>query len=684
MKQYLLNCHRRLSHYATGVVKKERFLIGIMNVCILFLLGAATSLAADPTPSKWKYAPELLRPFWRGDTIEGESMLFIRDLKTGNTKASVLFPVEKVLSVRNSAGDITYEEGRDYLWKPGSREIILPKKSRITSRMWTQLRRPAGSQRHKLTHRDGHGEIFFGAKLEYHDMQTCITYKHAPIDWNGIVPTFNEKALPRTIQKLRKREPVSIVLIGDSISAGCNASGWAGGAPYQPMFAGLLEQHLGERYQTKVKVTNPSVSGKDTRWVLGAIDKVVQPEPDLVIIAFGMNDAAGRSAKEYQANTKAVMEKIREKLPKTEFILVATMLGNRNWIRLNHDLFPQYRDALSELCETGVALADMTSIWTEFLKRKQDWDLTGNGVNHPNDFGHRVYAQVLSTLLIPPTTSSSTSRNELKPQAVPLWTGKAPIGEDQFEKSDAKITVHRAANGNGAAVIICPGGGYGRLVTGAEGHGIAQWLNLHGITGVVLEYRLPAGRSFVPLLDAQQAIRMVRANAKRWKINPKRVGIMGFSAGGHLAATAVTHYDAGNPEADNLIDRQSSRPDFGILVYPVVTMGKHTHKGSRKNLLGPDPSQKLIDLFSNEKQVTAQTPPVFLAHALDDKPVPPVNSQVFFQTLQAKKVPAKYLELPSGGHGLNGYKGPMWDAWQTQSLEWLAKLKFIPVNDAKK
>lgn len=363
----------------------------------------AGSLAqAKPVKDRWKYDPKLLKPFWLGDTVEGESVLFIRDSKTGEAKASLLFPVRKILSVRNSSGDVTYEAGRDYNWKPGSREITLPANSRITSRVPAELRRPAGSQKYKLTHRDGNGEILFGAKLEYHNMQTCITYAHAPEDWKH-VPTFREQSLSRTIQKLRQRSPVSIVLIGDSISSGCNASGWAGEPPFQPSFPGLLQQHLTARYRTKVRMTNPSVSGKDTRWVLSAIDKVIEPKPDLVIVAFGMNDAAGRSASEFQANTKAVIAKIRESLPDAEFILVATMLGNRNWTRLKHELFPAYRDALAELCEPGIALADMTSIWTEFLSRKQDWDLTGNGVNHPNDFGHRVYAQVLSTLLAPPT-----------------------------------------------------------------------------------------------------------------------------------------------------------------------------------------------------------------------------------------------------------------------------------------
>ncbi|MDA1014249.1 MAG: SGNH/GDSL hydrolase family protein, partial [Planctomycetota bacterium] len=413
--------------------------IRLLVAAVLVSSGAIAASADEPQQLRWNYAPELLRPFWQGDTVEGESVLFIRDESTDVTKASVLFPILSIASVRNSSGDITYESGRDYLWKPGSREITLPPNSRIVSRTTAELRRPAGTQKYKLTHRDGNGEIFFGSKLEYHRMQTCITYTHARGEWKSAAPAFDATSLPSTIQKLRDRKPVSIVLVGDSISAGCNASGWAGEAPFQPTFPELLRMRLESHYKTKVRVTNPSVSGKDTRWVLSAIDKVVEPRPDLVIVAFGMNDAAGRSAIEYQAN-KAVMAKIRERLPEAEFILVATMLGNRNWITLRHELFPQYRDALAELCEPKIALADMTSIWTEFLRRKQDWDLTGNGVNHPNDFGHRVYAQVLSTLLVPASDPASQPKQAEKPKQKPateppvvqLWNGRAPIGDGKF------------------------------------------------------------------------------------------------------------------------------------------------------------------------------------------------------------------------------------------------------------
>lgn len=276
--------------------------------------------------------------------------------------------------------------------------------------------------------------------------------------------------------------------------------------------------------------------------------------------------------------------------------------------------------------------------------------------------------------------SSASASTAKESERLSLWSGKAPVGDGQFEAGDALITVHRpdAEKANGAAVVICPGGGYRGLVTGAEGHGIAKWLNEHGIVAIVLEYRLPDGRPFVPLLDAQRALRTVRAKASQWGIDPGRIGIIGFSAGGHLASTAGTHFDAGDPQAPDPVDRVSCRPDFVILVYPVVMMGEKAHSGSRRNLLGPDPKPEMMELFSNELQVTDQTPPMFLAHAQDDTVVPPEHSRLLHEALEAHHVATEYLELPSGGHGLNHYQGPMWDAWQARSLQWLAQLKMIP------
>ena len=369
---------------------------------LLFLAGIpAFSAAQEAAEPSWQYSPELLRPFWEGDVVEGESVLFIRNSGTDTAAASVLFPITKVLAVRNSAGNLTYEEGRDYVWKAESREIVLPAGSRIVSHTPQGLRRPASSQKYKLTHRDGNGEILFGAKLEYADMQTCITYRHQPGQWKRPVPSFETTALPRSVQQLLNKRPLSIVVLGDSISTGLNASGVGQSAPFQPGYPGLLQRHLSARFGREVALTNLSVGGTSTPWGITQIDKVVEAQPHLVILAFGMNDSGGRSAEEYQANTKSMIAGIREQLPDVEFILVASMLGNRGWTYLQHDLFPKYRDALAELRGPGVALADMTSIWTAFLELKQDWDQTGNGVNHPNDFGHRVYAQAISALLDP-------------------------------------------------------------------------------------------------------------------------------------------------------------------------------------------------------------------------------------------------------------------------------------------
>lgn len=193
--------------------------------------------------------------------------------------------------------------------------------------------------------------------------------------------------------------------------------------------------------------------------------------------------------------------------------------------------------------------------------------------------------------------TSAFAAEPTAPPKLPLWPGQAPDGSGGWvSPENSGLTVHSAPKPNGMAVVICPGGGYGGLVTGPEGHGIARWLNRHGIMGVVLEYRLPAGRSKVPLLDAQQAIRTVRLNARQWQIDPKRVGIIGLSAGGHLAATASTQFDLGKADAAETIAGQSSRPDFTILVYPVVSFGRtRPLRFSRQSLgqethLGGDPA----------------------------------------------------------------------------------------------
>lgn len=246
-----------------------------------------------------------------------------------------------------------------------------------------------------------------------------------------------------------------------------------------------------------------------------------------------------------------------------------------------------------------------------------------------------------------------------------LWPDGAPDGAGATEASDAALTVYHPQNPNGTAIVICPGGGYAMLCLEAEGHGIARWLNNHGITGIVLEYRLPQQRAFVPLLDAQRALRMAREYSQVWNLDANKIGILGFSAGGHLAATAATDSASG------------ARPDFAVLIYPVISMGEKAHSGSRENLMGKTPSPETIQLFSNETQVTENTPPIFLAHAADDDAVSPDQSRDFYAVLKAHNISTEYLELPSGGHGLNIYQGEMWEAWKSALLQWLKKEKFL-------
>src|SRR5262249_55349120 len=209
---------------------------------------------------------------------------------------------------------------------------------------------------------------------------------------------------------------------------------------------------------------------------------------------------------------------------------------------------------------TGLANTRVRSLTRPFGLR------TMHAANHQGDI-MRVY--ILMTLVVvfllagiaPAQEKNATKPEQAKPERTGLWNKRAPNGDGSFEETEVWITLHRPERPNGTAIVICPGGGYGTLVVGPEGHGIAAWLNRHGITGVVLEYRLPKGRSQVPLLDAQRAIRTVRANAKMWKLDPERIGIMGFSAGGHLASTAGTHFEAGDAAATDPVQRVSSRPD---------------------------------------------------------------------------------------------------------------------------
>lgn len=260
-----------------------------------------------------------------------------------------------------------------------------------------------------------------------------------------------------------------------------------------------------------------------------------------------------------------------------------------------------------------------------------------------------------------------------EPKRELLWPDGAPGANGTAAADKPEITIYLAPEdkANGAAVIICPGGGYGALMMTYEGSDIAKWLNEQGIAGIVLKYRVSPYRHPAPLLDAQRAMRIVRSRAAELKLDPKRIGVIGFSAGGHVASTLGTHYDEGDPKAADPIDRIGCRPDFMVLVYPVISMGEKGHGGSRTNLLGKTPSEADIELLSNEKHVTEKTPPTFLVHSKTDHAVSVANSAMFYEALKAHNVETEFLELQTGDHGLGVGKGELWAEWQAKCAEWL-------------
>ena len=264
-----------------------------------------------------------------------------------------------------------------------------------------------------------------------------------------------------------------------------------------------------------------------------------------------------------------------------------------------------------------------------------------------------------------------------QPQTVLLWPAGAPGARGQADADKPKLLVHLPDKDKavGAAVVVCPGGGYATLAMGHEGADIAEWFNSFGVAAFVLQYRHHGGgyRHPAPLDDAQRAMRTVRSRADEWKLDPKRIGIMGFSAGGHLASTAATHFDRGRTSANNPIDRASCRPDFLILAYPVISFTASTkHSGSRNHLLGDRPDPKLVESLSNEKQVTWETPPTFIFHTDADTGVLPENSVLFYLALRQAKVPAELHIYEHGVHGVGlAAKVPATSSWPDRLIDWM-------------
>ena len=343
-------------------------------------------------------------PFWQATAMR-ESVLPIRWGGDPSPVARMLYLPKQILSVTSATRETVYQAGRDYQADLATGEIRLPAGSCIPFKEEADLYPPMDSDLLKIANRRGMPEvgILFGEGDFYHRLQTEVAYTCAPRQWRGYIPSFSGNRLPRTIDRLRRRQPLRLLLVGDSISEGYNSSRLSNAPPFCPPYGEQVAAGLERAYGGRVLLENHAVAGWSSAQGLEQIrsQRLADRRPDLVIIGFGMNDAWASDPTGFQGMVRQIMGGFGgAEYGPIEFILVAPMLPNPEW-HIPSEVFPAYRDALAALCGPGVVLADMTAVWTELLKRKTFWDVTGNGVNHPNDFGHRLYAQTLLGLLVP-------------------------------------------------------------------------------------------------------------------------------------------------------------------------------------------------------------------------------------------------------------------------------------------
>ncbi len=318
-----------------------------------------------------------LAPFWLSATMDRESVLFL-NRNDGREAGQLLFAPDTVTRVTDAAGVTVYADGRDYTVDDSRRCLVRTAGSRIPACV-------APPEADSLTQ----------AQL------SLVSYTHRE-PWDGVVPQFGGEWLPRTLERLRDRRGVTISLTGDSISEGYDASGFHGFPPYQPPFARLVAASLNEHYDADVRLHNVATAGWTAADGVSDLDRIVAPGPDLVIIAYGLNDASYASAGELADNVTRIIAGVRSSVPDAEFLLVSPMRPTAECTWVVAARFGDYRDALLALAGPGVAIADVTGLWSGMLARKDPRELSGNWLNHPNDFGHRVYAQALLAVLVDP------------------------------------------------------------------------------------------------------------------------------------------------------------------------------------------------------------------------------------------------------------------------------------------
>jgi lysophospholipase L1-like esterase len=357
---------------------------GVITAVCLFAISAVLP-AAEKAASKPVTAGQ---PIWATASIQNEPLLFIQEEGQTTATAKLLFTPSVGFRITHPDLSMTYNPDKDYVWTPGSKLVTLTVSSRIPFKTQAQMLPPKGSP-------NMFADVLHSEGPFFHDLQVQASYMTSD-KWEGPVPAAETEKLKNTIAKLKAKQPVSIVALGDSITQGFNASGFrdVNMPPYQPPYPQLVGSTLQERFGSKVSVVNLGEAGSVSSAGFRLIEKVVAEKPDLILVAYGMNH--GEGGVEYGQKILKLLDAVKSGNPGADVVLVASMCGNPRMFQLKG--FEAYRDALKKLEGPGVAVADVTSVWAELMKKKRFSDLSGNNVNHPNDFSHRVYAQVIVQL----------------------------------------------------------------------------------------------------------------------------------------------------------------------------------------------------------------------------------------------------------------------------------------------
>ncbi len=335
------------------------------------------------------------------ERVTSEPLLFIGESKA-TAMAQLLHVPQAAPELVSGDFSIKFSVGNDFTWEPGSRSLNLTAESRIPYKTKAALHPPANSPNAYKSQRGTDAWMFFGPGRVLHDLQCKADYISAD-DWKApVIPSAPDAQLGKLRAKLTAKLPLNLVLLGDSISTGADASAISNAEPKQPGYPELVTQGLEKHFGGKVSLTNLSKGGMDSNWGLQQVPQVIAAKPDLFLLAFGMNDASGkRTPEEFVRLAREIFTPVQAAFPECAVILISPMTANHEWTGASPELYPQYANALAKLTGPGIALADVTPVWTAIAERKGYLDLSGNGLNHPNDYGHRLYAEVILRTIRP-------------------------------------------------------------------------------------------------------------------------------------------------------------------------------------------------------------------------------------------------------------------------------------------